>query len=287
MDQSIINQFKKEINHSDTISRDAILQILLLNSSHHPIRSTEINSLFKQRLLQERQNHLRTKTLLDNPNQILTDIAATLHPQYSKLLERDLMLRTQALTALAYRDTFRSIQDQESSLFPPLRRRIDFATTKLPLEYKSQQCQTLNNERDANLNLCKDKNTKHRNLRDPTHTFPCILHEILSNPEYHDCITWLPHGRGWRILRRLQFERVVIPRHFRHGRYSSFMRQVRNNSTCVIFNRSMVHIRKCWIFLVNLWVHDTLDNILNLLSEMIFASKPIIYPELTFHDVNR
>jgi hypothetical protein len=261
MNQQIIDHFKKEINHNDTISCDTILQILLHNSSHHPKHNTEINWLFKHRLLQQRQNHLRSKTLLDNPNQILTDIAATLHPQYSKLLERDLILTTQALTALAYRDTFQCIQDQKSSLLTQLRSRMDFGTTKSPLEYKTQQCQVLNNDGDENLNLCKDNNTKSRNLRDPTHTFPCILHEILSNPDYSDCITWLPHGRGWRIIRRLQFERIVIPRHFRHGRYSSFMRQVRNN-------------RKYVIFCINLWFIITMTKtyISNLLFEMIFVS---------------
>jgi HSF-type DNA-binding len=59
------------------------------------------------------------------------------------------------------------------------------------------------------------------------HTFPHRLHEIISNPEYSDYITWLPHGYAWKIVQRKQFEDVVIPRHFRHGRFTSFMRQVR------------------------------------------------------------
>jgi hypothetical protein len=57
-------------------------------------------------------------------------------------------------------------------------------------------------------------------------TFPVKLHMILSNPAFEDIIAWLPHGRSWRILQQKAFEEKVIPLYFRHGRYSSFARQV-------------------------------------------------------------
>eukprot|EP00545_Synedropsis_sp_CCMP1620_P007059 CAMPEP_0119015168 /NCGR_PEP_ID=MMETSP1176-20130426/10591_1 /TAXON_ID=265551 /ORGANISM="Synedropsis recta cf, Strain CCMP1620" /LENGTH=421 /DNA_ID=CAMNT_0006968437 /DNA_START=48 /DNA_END=1313 /DNA_ORIENTATION=+ len=57
-------------------------------------------------------------------------------------------------------------------------------------------------------------------------TFPVKLHLILSNPEFEEIIAWLPHGRSWRILQQKAFEERVIPLYFRHGRYSSFARQV-------------------------------------------------------------
>jgi hypothetical protein len=60
--------------------------------------------------------------------------------------------------------------------------------------------------------------------KDPT--FPVKLHLILSNPEHADIIAWLPHGRSWRILQQKAFEDRVLPLYFRHGRYSSFARQV-------------------------------------------------------------
>lgn len=60
--------------------------------------------------------------------------------------------------------------------------------------------------------------------RDPT--FVVKLHMILSNSNFESIVTWLPHGRSWRILRPKDFEQKVIPLYFRHGRYSSFMRQV-------------------------------------------------------------
>lgn len=56
--------------------------------------------------------------------------------------------------------------------------------------------------------------------------FPVKLHRILNNPEFHDIVSWLPHGRSWRVLKPMAFEAKVIPLHFRHCRYSSFMRQV-------------------------------------------------------------
>jgi HSF-type DNA-binding len=57
-------------------------------------------------------------------------------------------------------------------------------------------------------------------------TFPMKLHMMLSTPEFSHIITWLPHGRSWRILNQADFEEQVIPLFFRHGRYSSFARQV-------------------------------------------------------------
>jgi HSF-type DNA-binding len=66
-----------------------------------------------------------------------------------------------------------------------------------------------------------------KGARDAKYKFPYKLHQLISNPEYHEYITWLPHGRAWKILKRKQFERVAIPRHFKHGKLSSFMRQVR------------------------------------------------------------
>jgi hypothetical protein len=62
--------------------------------------------------------------------------------------------------------------------------------------------------------------------RDPVHAFASRLHEILSNPEYSAYISWLPHGRAWKILDKAEFEKNVIPNYFRHARYASFMRQV-------------------------------------------------------------
>lgn len=45
--------------------------------------------------------------------------------------------------------------------------------------------------------------------------FPLKLHQILSNPEFQECICWNPHGRSWRILKPPVFEQLVIPLYFR------------------------------------------------------------------------
>lgn len=56
--------------------------------------------------------------------------------------------------------------------------------------------------------------------------FPIKLHYILSQPNYHDCISWLPHGRAWKVTNQKLFESKIIPRFFRSDKMASFMRQV-------------------------------------------------------------
>jgi hypothetical protein len=60
--------------------------------------------------------------------------------------------------------------------------------------------------------------------REPT--FPLKLHQILSNPGYQGCITWLPHGNSFRVINQELFSQIVLPLHFKHSRLPSFMRQV-------------------------------------------------------------
>jgi len=57
-------------------------------------------------------------------------------------------------------------------------------------------------------------------------TFPVKLHKILSSQQFRHVITWLPHGRAWKILDHEVFEDQVLPLFFNHGRYTSFARQV-------------------------------------------------------------
>ena len=74
--------------------------------------------------------------------------------------------------------------------------------------------------------------------------FPQKLHEILSNPEYEEIICWMPHGKSWRILKPTAFEHQVIPLHFRHSKYASFMRQVSlllNFTPCALHCTATLH----------------------------------------------
>ncbi len=61
--------------------------------------------------------------------------------------------------------------------------------------------------------------------------FPLKLHAILANPAYEDIIGWLPHGKAWKIFQVSLFEGVLVPLHFRHAKYASFMRQGKNQKT--------------------------------------------------------
>lgn len=57
-------------------------------------------------------------------------------------------------------------------------------------------------------------------------TFPGILYRVLSNPDFEDFISWLPHGRAFKIHKPEAVEESVLPLFFRGTKLSSFMRQV-------------------------------------------------------------
>ena len=69
-----------------------------------------------------------------------------------------------------------------------------------------------------------DSGRNSNNQKEPP--FVAKLHSILSNSAFDDIVSWLPHGRAWRVDQRAAFEEQVLPLYFRHGKYSSFMRQV-------------------------------------------------------------
>jgi HSF-type DNA-binding len=60
-------------------------------------------------------------------------------------------------------------------------------------------------------------------------SFPEKLYAILEEPDLADVIAWTPHGTSWRVLQTTYLQEFVLPRYFRSERYTSFMRQVRNN----------------------------------------------------------
>jgi hypothetical protein len=49
---------------------------------------------------------------------------------------------------------------------------------------------------------------------------------ILSNPEYSDIISWLPHGRGFLIYQKKRFESEIMPKHFKKSKFTSFTRKL-------------------------------------------------------------
>lgn len=56
--------------------------------------------------------------------------------------------------------------------------------------------------------------------------FPVKLYVILAQKEFHDIISWLPHGRSWKILKPALFESMVMPLFFEYSNYHSFNRLV-------------------------------------------------------------
>jgi hypothetical protein len=55
--------------------------------------------------------------------------------------------------------------------------------------------------------------------------FPAKMYAILSRKDLSDIITWMPHGRSWKVLKPREFEIKVIPTYFEHSKFSSFIRQ--------------------------------------------------------------
>jgi len=56
--------------------------------------------------------------------------------------------------------------------------------------------------------------------------FPSKLHEILSNIEFEEIISWMPHGRSWKVHKPDEFVEKVAPQYFKQGKFGSFTRQV-------------------------------------------------------------
>ncbi|CAJ1968854.1 unnamed protein product [Cylindrotheca closterium] len=56
--------------------------------------------------------------------------------------------------------------------------------------------------------------------------FPVKLYALLSQPRLSHIITWLPHGRSWRVLDTRAFETSVLPVFFESDNYHSFNRVI-------------------------------------------------------------
>ena len=75
-----------------------------------------------------------------------------------------------------------------------------------------------------NHQLPADDALKHSHL---SKTFPQILHEILSTPEYEAIIHWLPDGSSFIIADRHRFADEILPKHFQNETlFHSFVRKL-------------------------------------------------------------
>jgi HSF-type DNA-binding len=52
------------------------------------------------------------------------------------------------------------------------------------------------------------------------------LLDILSNEEYSEIISWLPHGNGFLIHKKKAFANEILPKHFKASKFTSFTRKL-------------------------------------------------------------
>jgi hypothetical protein len=56
--------------------------------------------------------------------------------------------------------------------------------------------------------------------------FPVKLYAILAQQEFRGIVTWMPHGRAWKVIKPNAFETLVMPLFFEYSNYHSFNRLV-------------------------------------------------------------
>mmetsp|Transcript_28986 Transcript_28986/g.69979 ORF Transcript_28986/g.69979 Transcript_28986/m.69979 type:complete len:752 (+) Transcript_28986:390-2645(+) len=72
-------------------------------------------------------------------------------------------------------------------------------------------------------------NTEFKDKPSPNNPFPLKLHETLAQIEfdgYGHIISWLPHGRSFKIHKQMEFAEIILPRYFVMTKKSSFLRQL-------------------------------------------------------------
>ena len=58
-------------------------------------------------------------------------------------------------------------------------------------------------------------------------SFPIKLHQILGDPDTDSAvISWLEHGKAWKVHNCDRFEAEIIPKYFELTKFTSFTRQV-------------------------------------------------------------
>uniref|UniRef100_A0A7S2HNK6 HSF-type DNA-binding domain-containing protein n=1 Tax=Helicotheca tamesis TaxID=374047 RepID=A0A7S2HNK6_9STRA len=79
---------------------------------------------------------------------------------------------------------------------------------------------------DKNKPLLSQPSPKDSKIDIKQEKFPVKLYEILSKKEFNDIITWMPHGRSWKVLKPDIFEQDVMPMFFEYSNYHSFNRLI-------------------------------------------------------------
>jgi hypothetical protein len=68
--------------------------------------------------------------------------------------------------------------------------------------------------------------------------FPVKVSELLADAEkfgYEDTVSWLHHGKSFKVHKPAEFIKEIAPTHFCLTKYKSFQRQVSRLSFCAPF----------------------------------------------------
>lgn len=60
----------------------------------------------------------------------------------------------------------------------------------------------------------------------PSPPLPTPSYEIVDDPANAHVVGWAPDGRSFVVWDKLEFERDILPRNFKHNNFSSFIRQL-------------------------------------------------------------
>mmetsp|Transcript_12610 Transcript_12610/g.18538 ORF Transcript_12610/g.18538 Transcript_12610/m.18538 type:complete len:268 (+) Transcript_12610:236-1039(+) len=198
----------------------------ILANANQPLRSTLLSNLTK---CLERQNALST-LYLRRPN-----ANRTLHP-VSLLFERSFTNRFIGISPNVTTSLFLQQAVFERLLAPPQLPSFGFNLGEAAKKHPSSL--TKNVENGNYFDHAKFRNPAPaealRNTGDiytTSSTFAMKLYHMLKDERFSDCITWMPHGRSWKVLNQNELEEV-LSLYFKHSNMPSFMRQVNGWGFC-------------------------------------------------------
>lgn len=143
----------------------------------------------------------------------------------------------------------------------PARPQASLSTSAFPVKeicgYRDYSSFTPGSQPEAQI-IENDSRLSHgKKPRGTDSNFPAKLHDILSQNEYSSIITWMPHGRSWRVEQPVAFVEKLAQMFFSQKKYSSFNRQVtgwgfrrltkgpdKNTYYHELFLRGMPHLTK-------------------------------------------
>lgn len=109
--------------------------------------------------------------------------------------------------------------DSESIPLPPMLAEDSEATL-----YKYRDFASVPEDHEAEAAPAQANRSLESSIR--VQKFPVKLYSILAQKEFSDIITWMPHGRSWKVLKPNLFESLVMPLFFEYSNYHSFNRLV-------------------------------------------------------------